>query len=312
MKFENKFVLILVASVIIYAIFLFMSDFTIFLENISNFKIEYLPLILSLVTISWIPLFFKWHMLLKNSKLDVPIKKSLLVFLAGSAFEITPGQVGALMKSQILKTSSNIPRTKTIPVIMVEKVYDMISAICASIIGIIILELDPILIFVAIVSLTIIFFFMYYKPATEKFFNRLVKLKFFSKHIENISEFHKIVKEATSLKISILSITLGILYWFIIGAATYVILLSFDIDVLNYLQIVSIYTTSILLGAISFVPAGIGITEVSITGLFAINGINISTALMLSVMIRILTLWYSVIIGFVSLKFTGGVSLKNN
>ena len=78
MKFENKFVLILVASVIIYAIFLFMSDFTIFLENISNFKIEYLPLILSLVTISWIPLFFKWHMLLKNSKLDVPIKKSLL------------------------------------------------------------------------------------------------------------------------------------------------------------------------------------------------------------------------------------------
>ena len=96
------------------------------------------------------------------------------------------------------------------------------------------------------------------------------------------------------------------------GAAAYYILISFDVNVLHYLEIVSIYTTSILLGAISFIPAGIGVTEGSITGLFTLYGIDISTALILSVMIRILTLWYSVAIGFISLKFTGGLSLKNN
>ncbi len=312
MKLENKIVSIVVGSIVVYAIFLFTSDFSVLSENISNFDINYLPLIFFLVTISWVPLFLKWHILLKNSKIEISLKKSILVFLTGPAFEITPGQVGVLMKSQLLKTSSNIPRTKTIPIIMIEKIYDLIGAIVASIIGIVILGLDSALILIAVISLSLIFFFMYYKPATEKFFNKVVKLKFFSKHIENISEFQNTIRESTNVKISTISTTLGVLYWFIMGAAAYFILISFDVNVLHYLEIVSIYTTSILLGAISFIPAGIGVTEGSITGLFTLYGIDISTALILSVMIRILTLWYSVAIGFISLKFTGGLSLKNN
>ena len=160
MKFENKFVLILVASIAIYAIFLFISDITIIYEKISSFQIIYLPLILSLVTLSWVPLFIKWHILLKNCEINLPIKQSILVFLSGPAFEITPGQVGALMKSQILKNSSNIPRTKTVPIVMIEKVYELIGAIIASVLGIIILELNSYLIIIAILVLIIIFFLL--------------------------------------------------------------------------------------------------------------------------------------------------------
>ena len=87
-------------------------------------------------------------------------------------------------------------------------------------------------------------------------------------------------------------------------------MIGFDINVLDYLKVLSIYATSILLGVISFIPAGIGITEGSIAGLFTLNGVDISTALILGVMIRALTLWYSVGVGFISLKFTGGLSLK--
>ena len=60
-------------------------------------------------------------------------KKNILVFLSGSAFEITPGQIGVLIKSQILKSKFDIPRTKTAPIVLVEKVYDLIGAILASI-----------------------------------------------------------------------------------------------------------------------------------------------------------------------------------
>lgn len=312
MKFENKFVLILVASIAIYAIFLFISDITIIYEKISSFQIIYLPLILSLVTLSWVPLFIKWHILLKNCEINLPIKQSILVFLSGPAFEITPGQVGALMKSQILKNSSNIPRTKTVPIVMIEKVYELIGAIIASVLGIIILELNSYLIIIAILVLIIIFFFIYYKPASKLFFNKISKTKFFSKYIENLSEFEKNVQKSTNVKVASISILLGVSYWFIMACAAYVILLSFDILLLDYLEILSIYTTSILLGAISFIPAGIGITEGTITGLFTVYGLDLSTALILSVMIRILTLWYSVTVGFIAAKFSGGLSSKNN
>ena len=274
-------------------------------------KYLFSKLVITLVTLSWIPLFLKWNFLLKNCEINLPIKQNILVFLSGPAFEITPGHVGALMKSQILKNSSNIPRTKTVPIIMVEKIYELIGAIIASVLGIIVLGLNFYLIIIAIVALIAIFFFMYYKPASKLFFNRIVKTKFFSKYIENISEFEKYVEKCTTKKIATLSILLAVSYWFMIAGAAYTILLSFDVDIFSYLEILSIYTTSVLLGAISFIPAGMGVTEGSITGLFTLYGLDISTALILSVMVRILTLWYSVSIGFIAAKFTGGLSFKN-
>ena len=312
MKLDNRLILVLVAVVVIYAIFLFISDFSIISEKISNFKTNYLPLILLLVSVSWIPMIVKWHFLLKNCEIDVPLRKSIAVFFAGIAFEITPGQIGSLIKSQLLKTSSNIPRTKTVPIIVAEKLYDLIGAILASVIGIIILGMNFYLIIIAILALAVIFFFMFYRPASEIFFKRVTKTKFFSKYVENISEFDKIVQKSTNVKAATVCILLGVTYWFIISTAAYYILMAFDVNILDYLTVLAIYTTSILLGAISFVPAGIGVAEGSIAGLFTLNGIDVSTALILSVMIRVLTLWFSVSVGFIALKFTGGFSLRSN
>ena len=312
MKLDNRLILVLVAAVGIYAIFLFTSDFNIISEKISNFKINYLPLILFLVTASWCPVFIKWHFLLKNCEIDIPLTRSITVFLSGLAFDITPGKLGALMKSQILKTSFNIPRTKTVPIIVAEKLYDLIGAILASIIGIIILGMDFYLIIIAILALAVIFFFMFYRPASEIFFKRITKTKFFSKYVDNMSEFHAIIQKSTNVKAATVCILLGVTYWFIISSAAYYTWIAFDVNVLDYLTVLAIYTTSILLGAISFVPAGIGVTEGSIAGLFTLNGIDVSTALILSVMIRVLTLWFSVSVGFIALKFTGGFSFRSN
>ena len=76
MKLDNRLILILVATVGIYAVFLFISDYNIISEKISNFKINYLPLILFLVTVSWCPVFVKWHFLLKNCKINISLTKA--------------------------------------------------------------------------------------------------------------------------------------------------------------------------------------------------------------------------------------------
>ena len=312
MRFDNIVLLIIIGTITLYGIFLFVPDFNLIQEKISNFKINYLPLILLLVSVSWIPVIIKWHFLLKNCQIEIPLAKSVAVFLSGMFFDITPGQIGALMKSQILKTRSNIPRTKTAPIVLVEKVYDLIGAIVASIIGIIILGIHHHLIIIGILVLSTIFFFMYYRPASELFFKRIIKTKFFSKRVDNISEFNKIIQKSTNPKVATICILLAVTYWFIISIAVYYTLIAFDINILDYLEVLAIYTTSILLGAISLIPGGIGIAEGSIAGLLTLNGIDVSTALILSVMIRILTLWYSVAVGFIALKFTGGFTFRKN
>ncbi len=195
--------------------------------------------------------------MLRTCKIEIPLGKSMAVFLSGMFFEVTPGKIGILMKSQILKTSSNIPRTKTMPIVLVEKVYDLIGAVVASIIGVIILGMEPYFIIIGILVLTAIFFFMYYTPAAELFFKRITKAKFFSKYVSNMSEFYQTIQKSTNVKIATICILLAVVYWFIVSAAAYYVLIGFDIHVLDYLKVLAIYTTSILLGAISFIPAKI-------------------------------------------------------
>ena len=70
MKFENNFIVIIVAAVGIYSIFLFMSDYNILSQKIINFHIEYLIPILLIVTVSWVPLNLKWYYLLKKNGIN--------------------------------------------------------------------------------------------------------------------------------------------------------------------------------------------------------------------------------------------------
>jgi len=312
MKLENKIVLIIVISIAIYASFLFFSDYNSISENINYFKIEYTIPILLLVAASWIPLILKWDYLLKKNSIHIPLKTTILIWLSGSALSITPGQVGELIKSQLLKNIFNIPRSKTAPIIFVDKFYDLTGAIIASIIGIIILDIDFKLIILSIITLGIIFFLIYYRPVFEFFLKKITKLKFFSKYSENITDSYEIVKNSTSYKTASISISLSIIYWIMIASSVYLILLAFDIHSINFLQSIATYPASVLIGVASFIPGGVGVTEGSLAGLFVLQGMDISLALIVSIFIRIFTLWFSVSIGFIGLKLSGGLSLSRN
>ena len=312
MKLENNIILMIVAAAAIYAIFLFISDYQKISDVVIDFKIEYLIPILSLVTVSWIPLILMWHLLLKKNGINIPFRKNIVIWLSGSALSLTPGQIGELIKSQLIKTLYDIPRTKTAPVVLVEKFYSLTGAIIAGIIGIIILGMDFNLVLFSIAILSIIFLLIYYRPVLQYGLKRITKFKFFSKYSDNITDSYEILRNSTGSGISSICIALAICYWIIISLSVYVTLLAFGIEGVSFLKTISIYTSSVIIGVITFIPGGLGVTEGSLVGLFTLEGINVSIALILSVVIRLTTLWYSVSIGFIGLKLSGGLSLSRN
>ena len=312
MKFGNNVILMVVIAIAIYAVFLFISDYQKLSEEITNFQIEYLIPILLLVTISWIPLIVKWHLLLKKNGINIPFRKNILIWLSGSALNATPGQLGGLIKSQLIKTLYDIPRTKTAPVVLVEKFYALAGAIIAGIIGIIILGMDFNLVLFSIAILSVIFFLIYYRPVFQYGLKRITKFKFFSKYSDNITDSYEILRNSTGPGIASICIVLSISYWILVSLAVYLTLLAFGIEGTSFLKTISIYTSSVIIGVITFIPGGLGVTEGSLVGLFTLEGIDVSIALILSVVIRLTTLWYSVSIGFIGLKLSGGLSLSRN
>ena len=98
-------------------------------------------------------------------------------------------------------------------------------------------------------------------------------------------------------------------FWIIESIVVYFVLLAFDVDVLQFTTIIATYTSSIILGVASFLPMGIGVTEGSLAGFFALKGVDISLALTIVIFIRIFTRWIGVTLGFILLKIVGGFAI---
>ena len=312
MKFNKKFFVFLISSIIIYATFLIVSDLNKLSENIVDFKIEFLPLILSLVSAGWVALYFRWVLLLKNLKYSLPHKENFPIFLSGFALSVTPGKVGELLKSQLLKEKFDLPIKISAHVILIERFYNAIGIIIISIFGILVFDFSGIIILITTCLLILIFFILRSERLFHIFIQKISKISFLSKFSNSFMNSYDVIKESTRPKIFIISSILSAIYWIFESIAVYFILKSFGIDLLSIFDVIPTYATSIILGVASFIPAGLGVSESTLIGLLSLQGLTISTAVSLTIFIRLLTLWYSVFIGFIALKISGAFSINNS
>jgi len=308
MKIGNKVLIVIVAVVGLYAAFLIGSDINTIYDKISYFKIEYIPIILPLVSSGWFVLFFRWHLLLQNAKISIPVKDSFLILASGFAVTIIPGKVGELVKSQLLKTKFGIARSKTIPIVILEQFYSAVGIVALSFFGIWYFELGAYVLgfFTAALAFAVILLL------SRKTFNKIVllleKKRFTSKFVEPLSSSYDGIKNGIKGPIVLYASSLSMLFWVIEAVTIYFILLAFGVEVIEFLTIVSTYTTSIMLGILSFLPLGLGVVEGTLASFFTIQGIEVSLSLTIVVVIRLFTRWYGVSFGFIALKFSGGLT----
>jgi glycosyltransferase 2 family protein len=298
----RKIILIIITTIIIYAIFLLITDINKILDKIINFNIIYVPVIITLVIVSWVIVYIRWHLILKTIDVSIPHSVNFQLFLAGGALGITPGKVGELFKSQILKDKFNIPRTKTAPLFILEKFLDVIGAMVVAVFGIWFLPEIGYLVIGGLISLIFIAKIITSKKLFLKALDFLKHFKFMNKFIVPLSSSHENLSNIIYKKEMISFIFLSILYWVVIGCAAYFVLLGLDIDTIGLINTISSYSSSLIIGAISFIPGGVGIAEASLIGLFTLQGTELSEAIVVVVLIRLFTLWFSTVSGFIALK----------
>ena len=311
MKIINKIIIIVIAVVGLYATFIIASDINTISDKISSFKIEFLPIIVSLVTCGWFVLFTRWHLLLVNSKIFIPKKSSFVIYLSGIGLSIIPGRIGELIKSQLLKTKFGVPRSKTVPIIILEQLYTLIGLVVISFFGIWFFELGAYVLGIFTAGLVFAFILI----SSRKIFNKLIvileKRKFTSKFAEPLSSSYDTIKKSMRGPIVFYASALTVIFWLLEAITVYFVLLSFGIDYIEFLVVIPIYTTSLMLGFLSFLPMGLGVVEGSLASFFSLQGVEVSLSLTLVVVIRLFTRWYSVAAGFVALRLSGGLTFAD-
>nr|MBA3816369.1 flippase-like domain-containing protein [Parachlamydiaceae bacterium] len=222
-------------------------------------------------------------------------------YLAGFSLTITPGKSGEALRSIFLK-DHNVSFRKSFGAFFSERLSDLISVIVLASSGLW-MHPDgrPILIIVA----AIVIFLLYaiqketWIRGIERMARKTLPLRF-SNIIEFSLEMLIAFRSCFTPRILISGMVLGVLAWGLQGLALYYILekLNFNIDLLTSLFI---YGFSLLVGALTLLPGGLGGTEVTMVKLLTLHNVPASSAVAVTLIIRLATLWFSVILGILAL-----------
>ena len=294
---------------IFYVIFIAYSDFEEFSINISQFDFSYLPIILAFVFLGIMIKSLRQQLLYKQIGVFISFKTGILLFISGLSMEATPGGSGELIKSYYLKKKFGYPLAKTFPTVIMERLLDLTGI--AGILLIVGLLLDNYNIISLMLILLSTLSLIFASGKKKKLFNFLLsiieKIPILKKQASSFSESYQVFGELTSGKIMTKTLGLSFLVWMTDAIMIYCIFIGFNLNFDIIFSTFSMYS-SLLLGVLTMIPAGIGVTEVSFVEILRGEGVDTATSTSLVILFRLVTIWFLTVLGFCATRYF----LKNN
>lgn len=296
----SKVIYSIALAVVVYLGLSFWAGFESLYDAAKQFNWWYFPLIILLAFLSYLIRFGKWQYYLRVLGLDVPRKESFIIFLAGFSLAITPGKLGEVIKSYFLKKRYGYEVTKTAPLVLADRLTDLIALVILASIGAIGFQHGQKLVWSTALVILAVVVVVAFRPLGQGMINLLKQagwLKSRVRGVQNLYDSSYILLKPNRL---FWPVVVALLAW---GCETFGFYLVFQgLGVgLGVLPAVSIYSFAIIAGAVAMLPGGLGVTEGVITGLLQVVRVLPATAALATVLIRAATLWFAVLLGTVFL-----------
>jgi len=293
---KNKFWMILLFAVAVYLVMIIYANLGDLLSALAKFNWVFIPVMIILVTIAYFIRFIKWNLFLKNVDVHLPLKENLFVFFSGLSMTITPAKAGEIWKGWLIKDINGEKLSKTVPVVIVDRLTDLLGLIILSLSGIIYYKSG---IYILLI-LVVIFACFIVAIKSETISNRLISIleKRASKYSQDIKQMHQSFKKSMEVKYLIGMSAISVLAWFMECLALFFVIYGFG-ESLGIVLSTFIYSFASLAGAVSMIPGGLGVAEATLSGILVFFGLSSSVAIGIALIIRLGTLWYGAILGFV-------------
>ena len=299
---RNRVFLSIAIAALIYLIFMIYVDYEKVIGSFKNFNWYLLPALLLLSLGNYLSRFFKWEYYLKI--IDVKLHKldSLSIFMSGLIMSVTPGKMGELLKSYLVKQVNGTSISKTAPIVFAERATDFLSLTIMALTGAYIYDYGKnILIIIGLIILTGLIII-----SNKKLFYKIISLfsniSFISKHIFKIRTAYDSSSKLLSITPLLLMTLLSIISWGFECFGYYLILTNFEIGI-DVLWAFFSYSFATIVGALSMLPGGLGVTEGSLTLMLVQKGLSEHNAFAATFIVRAVTLWFAVLVGAISVLF---------
>jgi glycosyltransferase 2 family protein len=245
--------------------------------------------------------FGRWQHYLRQLGYPLPSLLSLRIYIAGFALTTTPGKAGETLRSVFLKRQG-VPYPESLAAFFAERLADLIAVLVLAAVGVWRhASAQPIILSLGVTLL--LGLVLLHTPAwlqrLEAWLERLSRSRwqrFLGSAIEMVLHFRR----CFALPTMAYAIFLGVFAWGAEGLGLYYVAnwMGNDMDLAEALFI---YSFSMLVGALSFLPGGLGGAEVTMVGLLLLNGMNEAQAVACTLFVRLATLWFAVALGLLAL-----------
>jgi uncharacterized protein (TIRG00374 family) len=269
-------------------------------QNLSSIA-SALPVMLALALGSYLVRYGRWFWLLSRTGNRVSWGRGYLAYTAGFAFTVTPGKVGELVRIRYF-LPMDVPASRVVSAFVMERACDLIAVLGMCIF----IAQKPELLWKACAFVGIFLGLLILVALRPTVLSKLVQI-LCCFGLERIGSLVHTIQAGligcrawlTAADISVCMAS-GFIAWAMTSYAFVVLLAKLGVTI-PLLPAMSIYPLSMLVGAASMLPGGIGSTEAAIVTILAAFSVPLSTAIVCAVGIRFSSIWFAVVSGFAAM-----------
>ncbi|WP_188149385.1 lysylphosphatidylglycerol synthase transmembrane domain-containing protein [Teredinibacter waterburyi] len=294
----NKVLTVTVASIFLYAVWAFYSGFDEVYAGLQRVGWVGFGLLLVLSLFNYGLRFFRWHLMIGQvTGVWVPLRAHLSCYLSGFALTATPGKVGEALRSYYLRPHG-VAVKDSLAALFAERLIDLISVLF---IGALALTRFAEYRWIGIAVIVVVllaagcvrspYLVIFLRWLQAKINNQ--KLHYTLSHLIDMMES---AARYMVWRVWLIGLILGVIAW---GAEAWglMLLVTWLTGEDATLIVAGIYALSMIVGAISFLPGGLGGAEAVMAGLLVALGVSFSDATVATIICRVVTLWFAIFIG---------------
>jgi glycosyltransferase 2 family protein len=289
--------LAIVVMVVLYVGMAILADLKSFVAVVSVLPGALWAQVVGLSVLSYLLRFARWHYFIGVMGRKVPLVRNLEIYLAAFALTLTPGKTGETVRSVYLHPYG-VSYPRSIGAFFSERLLDLIAVSALATFAVSMLPEHQSWLLAEFVGVLVVIILL------RSRLNTLIeKLAARSAVLDNATKVAETVRFLLSGRQIAVALPLSLMAWMVQGVSLYLIVQALGYE-LGASTVVAVYCMSILAGAASFIPGGLGATEAAIVFLLSVIGVSQTDAITASLVSRSLTLWLAVGIGVLAMTKT--------
>lgn len=244
--------------------------------------------------------FWRWQLYLSRLGYVVTCLPSLRIYLSGFALTTTPGKAGEAFRGVLLK-QRGLPFPVTLAAFFSERLSDLVAVVILTMVGLAQYPPARPLVFAGMTAIVLLMICLCSQTVLDRLgawgAARSGRVGQLLVHTINILLG---ARRCHSPGLLLVASVLSLVAWGAEALAFYLVLEWLGADISLSIA-VFVYALSMLAGALSFLPGGLGGAEAVMVSLLLLKGMDMPSAVAATVFIRLATLWFAVVLGLLAL-----------